>query len=414
MAGKTENTGGFFLIRWFRGMYQWVMHWADTQYAAYMLGVLSFCESSFFPIPPDVLLIPMAASRPDRAIRFAMITWFTSVFGGMAGYLIGFLFFDSIGVKIIEFYGVMDKYILFREWFEEYNFLIIMTAGLTPLPYKVFTITAGVAEVNFGVFVLGSFMSRGIRFMAEGIVCRYGDYYSRKYLKMSVRELLDKYLEWFMIGMAVLGVAGFLVVKVVLPGSEIRVCQDFNVGPEQQPTKLCLWSSEAENEKHAFDYHLSFGMQGNTIETVIPDGPYHEPSRGEALLWAFQVNKKTVIAAAFFSDLPPPEHGTDGHLVFYLVEDKKLLFLEQRDFQKYRVEEGGAWREGKLEIEVKEIDKKGRTVIIAQIKNIHHAASSEGEESVEEERFHYMLIKNKLHQMGYEKPRAKNPPRPGR
>lgn len=394
MAGNVE--GGFFLVRWFRWLYQWMMHWADTPQAAPMLGVLSFAESSFFPIPPDVLLIPMAISRPDRAIRFGAITWTASVLGGIGGYLIGWLFFDTVGIKIIEFYGVMDKYFLFREWFDKYNFAIIMVAGLTPLPYKVFTITAGVSVVNFPVFVLGSILSRGIRFMAEAVVCYYGDFFSQRIFKMPIRDVLDRYINLFMTLMAVLGVAGFLVVKMVLPGSDVDITSEAAL-PGKESVAVNFRSEESATQKHAFEYRLVLAQGGSTVGAAVPGGPFAEPSRGEVELYHFDAGKGgLLIAAMFYSDLPAGEHGTDGHLVFYLFREGELTFLDRLDFARHRLMEGGAWQEGKVEL-TQEGPKPAVTVVV---KSTRHAGAKKGEASTEQKKYQYRLAGKRLIRAG--------------
>jgi len=348
MAGKSEKSG-FFLTRWFRALYQWVIHWAERPNAEKMLGVLSFAESSFFPIPPDVLLIPMGVSRPDRALRFGAITSVTSVLGGIAGYLIGYLFFDTVGIEIIKFYNVADKYWQFREWFDQYNFIIIMFAGLTPLPYKVFTITAGVAAVNFPIFLLGSILSRSTRFMAEGVVCYYGDFFSQRIFKMPIRDALDRYINLFGIAMAVLGVAGFLVVKVALPGSEVDICKDLE---RQSKTRACFWSTETGEHKESFLYHLSFIEDGSTVDKLQFDNAYLKPSRGKARLDEIRLDSgETILAAVFYQDLPGEDNmGTDGRLHLYRINGRKLHLIHTQSFPKYRMGEQGAWQEGQVEV----------------------------------------------------------------
>jgi membrane protein YqaA with SNARE-associated domain len=409
MAGnEKEEKKGFILFRPIKWLYEWVMHWADTPYAAPMLGFLSFIESSFFPIPPDVLLIPMGVSRPDKAIRFAAITWIASVLGGILGYCIGLFLFDRVGIKIIEFYGVMDKYFLFREWFDKYNFLIIMVAGMTPLPYKVFTITAGVARVNFPVFLLGSIMSRGIRFMAEGIVCKYGEKYSQKYLNMSIRDFLDKYIEWFMGLMAVLGVAGFLLVKVVLPHGDVNIQQSVTL-PGNKTAQIEFKGIESEENKHEFNYELTISMDGSTTKTVVPDGPFLKPSRGDASVTDIKINdRKELLAILFYSELPENFHGTNGHILIYDIEDGKPRLLEKIDFARYRLNDGGAWQEGTIKIRTENFDKDKDLEIFVDIKEISHSSEQDGEKKVTDKNLIYKLVKNKLLKIGEGKPRPKS------
>ncbi len=408
MAGNKKEGKGFILFRPIKWLYNWVMHWADTPYAAPMLGFLSFIESSFFPIPPDVLLIPMGVSRPDKAIRFAAITWVMSVLGGILGYGIGLFLFDSIGLKIIEFYGVMDKYFLFREWFDKYNFAIIMVAGMTPLPYKVFTITAGVARVNFPVFILGSILSRGIRFMAEGFVCKYGDKYSQQYLNMSIRDFLDKYIELFMGLMAVLGVAGVLLVKVVLPGGEVNIEKSV-VLPENKTAQIGFHEIKSKENKHKFNYELTLSIDGSTARATVPDGPFFKPSRGDALVTDIKINdQQKLLAIIFYSELPKNFHGTDGHLLIYSIVDAKPVFLEKIDFARYRLNEGGAWTEGAIEVKSENFDKDKDYELFIDIKETTHESKQGGDKKVTERNLVYKLVKNKLLKIGEGKPRPKS------
>lgn len=407
MAGTDKNGKGFSFG--LKGLTQWVLHWADTPYAAPMLGVLSFAESSFFPIPPDVLLIPMGASRPDRAIRFGTITTIASVLGGMFGYLIGMMFFDTVGIKIIEFYGLMDKYFLFREWFDKYNFAIIMVAGLTPLPYKVFTITAGVAGVNFPVFVLGSVVSRSVRFMAESVVCYYGDFFSDKIFKMPVRDALIKYINWFAGIMAVLGVAGFITVKLALPGSEVRIDREVAL-PGGRTAATAFFSTPDQADKHKRNYSLVLALEGGTVEAAIPGGPFAEPSRGDAaLLDITTAAGDLVLAPVFYSDLPPPEKGTDGHMVFFLAGESGLSYLERLDFPKYRLGLDGSWSEGKVGMKAGEADDPHGFMVV--VEDISHAGSKGGLDFVIEKRYRCLLDGGVLRQTGVEE--KKLPPTPG-
>ncbi len=414
MAGKTENAEtsqdkkGFFLVRWFRRLYEWVMHWADTPYAAPMLGVLSFAESSFFPIPPDVLLIPMCASRPDRAIRFGFITFVTSVLGGMLGYLIGWALFDSIGIPIIEFYGFMDKYVIFRQWFEEYNFAIIMVAGMTPLPYKVFTISAGVAAVNFPVFVAGSIFSRGLRFMAEAVVIKYGDKYTKKYLNMSTREFMDKYIEWFMILMAVLGVLGFLVVKLVLPGDQVDVKKEVELAGGGGKMEVRLMSAKSEEVKDAFDYRISIALDGSTSSASLSEKPLASPSLGKAEVWGLILDDKTtVVASSIYGDVPEPEIGTDGTIFFHAIEGGKLKFLNILGFKQYRLDKTGAYDNASLSIDTEDRTGDGIKEIIVKIEETHNPSAKGGEVTADVFEYHYRMVGGTLIKIGEQKTKKK-------
>src|SRR5205085_5745706 len=130
----------------------------------WLLGGVSFAESSVFPIPPDVMLIPMSLARPDKAYYYAAICTVTSVAGGIAGYLIGYLLYESLGQWIIQLYGYGDKVEVFRETYRQYGAWIILLKGLTPIPYKLVTISSGFVEYNFLWFVVLSLITRGARF----------------------------------------------------------------------------------------------------------------------------------------------------------------------------------------------------------------------------------------------------------
>ena len=151
-----------------RRLYDWVLHWAETPYGAWALFALAFCESSFFPIPPDILLIALAVGMPKKSLRFALICSAGSVLGGCLGYLIGWQFMAVIGERIIAFYDLGDKIALIADMFQQYDAWAIAIAGFTPIPYKVFTISAGMFEINFLVFFLASTVSRSARFFIVG------------------------------------------------------------------------------------------------------------------------------------------------------------------------------------------------------------------------------------------------------
>jgi membrane protein YqaA with SNARE-associated domain len=158
-----------------RRMYDWCIAAADKPYAIWMLGFVSFAESSFFPVPPDVMLIPMALAQPQRAWLFALVCTVTSVLGGVLGYAIGALLYDSIGGWIIQLYGYGEKVEEFRAAYAAYGAWIILLKGLTPIPYKLVTITSGFAGYNLLLFILLSVITRGARFyLLAFLLHRYG------------------------------------------------------------------------------------------------------------------------------------------------------------------------------------------------------------------------------------------------
>ncbi|MET0539627.1 MAG: YqaA family protein [Xanthobacteraceae bacterium] len=158
-----------------RRLYDWCIAAADKPHATWLLGLISFVESSFFPIPPDAMLIPMALARPDRAWFFATVCTVTSVAGGILGYAIGALLYDSVGLWLISLYGLGGKAEAFRQAYAYWGTWIILIKGLTPIPYKLVTIVSGFAGYNFLAFVLLSFIARGMRFYAVAFLLnRYG------------------------------------------------------------------------------------------------------------------------------------------------------------------------------------------------------------------------------------------------
>lgn len=156
----------------FGPLYERVMRWSRHRHAEWYLGAMSFAESSFFPIPVDVMLAPMCMAAPERCWRFALNASLLSVAGGIAGYAIGFLAFEAIEpwLRTSHYWGAYETA---RVWFDTYGFWTIFVAGFSPIPYKVFTIAAGVAALNFPAFVLASVIGRGARFFLVAAVVRY-------------------------------------------------------------------------------------------------------------------------------------------------------------------------------------------------------------------------------------------------
>lgn len=184
-------------------IYDWCIDAAHKPYALWIMGAVSFAESSFFPVPPDVMLIPMSLARPQRAWLYAALCTATSVLGGLLGYAIGALLFDSVGHWLIQVYGLGDKVDAFRASYAEWGAVIILLKGLTPIPYKLVTITSGFAGYNLVLFILCSIVARGGRFFIVAILLnRYGDW---------IRVKIEKHLGLVVaIGAAVL-VLGFIV-----------------------------------------------------------------------------------------------------------------------------------------------------------------------------------------------------------
>ncbi len=191
-----------------RRLYHWVLGWAERPGAPGALFGIAAAESFFFPIPPDLLLIPMALGKPLRALRFALICTLGSVAGGVLGYLIGSGLYQSVGRPILEFYGYVGQYQELGELYGRHLVLTLGTAGFTPIPYKVFTIAAGAFEVPFGAFVAISAVSRGARFfLVAGLIRVFGP---------AIREFIERWFNLLTILFAVLLIAGFLAVGLLL------------------------------------------------------------------------------------------------------------------------------------------------------------------------------------------------------
>jgi membrane protein YqaA with SNARE-associated domain len=176
-----------------RRLYDYFIAAAGKPHALWTMGAISFAESSIFPIPPDVMLIPMALAHPRRAWYYATICTVTSVAGGLVGYAIGALLYDSVGQWLINLYGYADKVEGFRTAYAEYGAWIILLKGLTPIPYKVVTITSGFASYNVFLFVFFSIIARAMRFyLVAFLLDRYG---------MRAREIIEKRLGfWVTLG----------------------------------------------------------------------------------------------------------------------------------------------------------------------------------------------------------------------
>jgi len=183
-----------------RRAYDWCIAAAYRPYALWLLGLVSFAESSFFPIPPDTMLIPMSLARPDKAWSYAALCTVTSVAGGVLGYAIGALLYDTVGHWLISLYGYGDKVEGFRDSVAKWGALIILIKGITPIPYKIVTITLGIAGYNVWLFILLSVLTRGTRFfLIAFLLNRYGTV---------AREIIEKRLGFWLMVSAVVIVAG--------------------------------------------------------------------------------------------------------------------------------------------------------------------------------------------------------------
>ncbi len=187
----------------FGNLYEKVMTWSKHPKAVYYLGGLSFAESSFFPIPPDVMLAPMSVARPDRAWRFAFWTTVTSVLGGLFGYFIGAFAFEFIE-PWLQSSTYASKFDMAKQWFDQWGVWVVFIAGFSPIPYKLFTVTAGLLSLAIIPFTVASFIGRGARFfLVAGLL---------KYAGPKLEPLVLKYVEWLgwlTVGLIILGILYF-------------------------------------------------------------------------------------------------------------------------------------------------------------------------------------------------------------
>jgi membrane protein YqaA with SNARE-associated domain len=193
-----------------KSLYNWVLAWAEHPYAVPALFILAFLESSFFPIPPDVLLIAMALSKPALSLKYAAVCTAGSVSGGLLGYLIGFAFWQLLGPYFFDYVPgfTPELFAQICQKYEENSYLIIFTAAFTPVPYKVFTVTAGVSKISLLPFTIASVIGRGGRFFLVGIVLRkFGP---------TAKVYLEKYLNVLTLLLVVIYIIAFYVIPKLL------------------------------------------------------------------------------------------------------------------------------------------------------------------------------------------------------
>jgi membrane protein YqaA with SNARE-associated domain len=192
----------------FKRLYDWMLSVSESPHAPYALAAVAFAESSFFPIPPDLILIPMSLATPRRAWRYAAIATIASVAGGVLGYGIGALLFDTIGQWLIHLYGYADRMAALKETYAHWGALVILVKGLTPIPYKLVTIVSGLLGYNFALFVILSLVTRGARFfLLAGALNRFGD---------PLRIALERHFAVFIGGLAIIIVLGFWIAAKML------------------------------------------------------------------------------------------------------------------------------------------------------------------------------------------------------
>ena len=189
-----------------KATYDYMLNLASRRNAMYFLFAVAFIESSFFPIPPDVMLIPMVLAAPTKAWRIAGIATIASVLGGAFGYAIGVFFFDLIARPILTFYGYMHQFDVFKDYYHEWGAWIVFGAGITPFPYKVITIASGVVHLDFAVFMLASVVARGMRcYLVAWLLKKYGE---------PMKDYIEKNLGMLSVLFLLLLLGGFACIKL--------------------------------------------------------------------------------------------------------------------------------------------------------------------------------------------------------
>jgi membrane protein YqaA with SNARE-associated domain len=190
-----------------KAFYNWTIKLSATRYALWALAIVAFAESSFFPIPPDLLLIPLIIAKPKNAYLIAFVAMIASVLGGGLGYYIGLKLYETVGIIIINFYHAQQLFLEFQAQFNKYGAAAVLFAGVTPFPYKIITISSGIAGMPFYQFFIFSIIARGARFFIIAILLRlYGE---------PIRNFIERHLNLLFIVFMVLLVLGFLLIKVI-------------------------------------------------------------------------------------------------------------------------------------------------------------------------------------------------------
>ncbi|MEW6025839.1 MAG: YqaA family protein [Planctomycetota bacterium] len=193
------------MFNYLKRLYNWVLSWAESPWGAWALFVLAVAESSFFPVPPDVLLIALGLSIPTKSFRYALICSAGSVLGGVLGYYIGYGLYETVGSYVVNLYNLQEPFDKISCMYQGNAFMAVAIAGFTPIPYKVFTIAAGVCRVNLVVFIIASALSRSARFFIVAAIIRFGGEPAKRFI--------DRYFNLLTIIFVILLVAGFLLIK---------------------------------------------------------------------------------------------------------------------------------------------------------------------------------------------------------
>ncbi len=189
-------------MKFFRDLYNWTLEQSSKKYASWFLAFISFIESSFFPIPPDIILIPMIIAKRTKAFILASICTIFSVIGGLFGYFIGFALFNSVGLILVNFYGMNDYIESLKEYYNNYGVWFVLIAGFTPLPFKIITIASGLFQLNLIVFIVCSLIARGSRFYLIAVLLYiFGE---------TIKKFIEKYFNILTILFFILLIGGVL------------------------------------------------------------------------------------------------------------------------------------------------------------------------------------------------------------
>ena len=188
-----------------RKLYDWTLKKSEHRNAPWFLSIISFSESSFFPIPPDIILIPMIIAKRSKAWLYAFICTISSVIGGAFGYLIGYFFYNSLGMLILKYYSLESQFANFENSYNDYGLWIVLGAGFTPFPFKLITIASGLFGLNFILFIFVAFFARGLRFfILASLLKLFGNY---------IKKIIDKYFNTLAIIFFILLFGGFILIK---------------------------------------------------------------------------------------------------------------------------------------------------------------------------------------------------------
>lgn len=189
-------------------LYEWTLEKAGHRHAERWLGAISFAESSFFPIPPDIMLIPMCLAKPERAFRYALVCTIASVLGALLGYAIGYFLFETVGQAILDFYGLGDRFESFAAQFNDQGWIIVLLAGFTPLPFKVITIAAGATAMPLYILIAAAVIARSARFfLVAALLWKFGE---------PVKRIIDRHFGLLTTAVAIVGIGGFVAIRYLV------------------------------------------------------------------------------------------------------------------------------------------------------------------------------------------------------